>query len=717
MSTDLSRWRLRTTKLGAQRWEYIASSATSSDPQDACTKYLLNTDCPRPPAPIQPKTAAQALLNGATFFTSIQDDYSGTWPVQYKGPMFMTIGYVAAAYFTGSNIPEPVRIELIRYLVNTANPVDGGWGLHEKDKTTCFGTTMNYVVLRLLGLPADHPVCKKARETLMRIGGAIGCPHWGKIWLAVLNLYRWEGVNPAPTELFVLPYAAPIHPMRWWVHTRAIYLAAGYLATAKSQYALTPLLEEIRQEIFVTSFEQVDFASNRNTVCEIDLYYPHSRLLNVLNWFMVKYEKYARPNWLLKYSNKRAYELILKDMENTSYLSIAPVSGAFTAIVLYLEQGPQGKGFQRSFDNMAEELFMGPQGMAVMGTNGSQVWDDAFAVQYFFAAGIAGNPIFKPAITRAFRFLVRSQFDTECSPGSFRDPRKGAWPFSTKEQGYTVSDCTAESMKAILMVINSDDYKELRSEFDPQRLHDSVDVLLSLQNVGSFEYGSFASYERIKATPLLEWINPAEVFGNIMVEYPYVECTDSTVLGLLYFSRHDSYRKDDIKRAVDLAIAYIARAQNPDGSWYGSWGICYTYAGMFALEALAEVGKTYANSEVVRKGCDFLVSKQLPDGGWGETMAGSETHKYVSSKESMVVQTSWSVIGLILAKYPKQEVIKGGIELILSRQQKSGEWLYESDEGVFNHSCAIEYPNYRFLFPIKAIGLYERTYALTSDNE
>jgi squalene cyclase len=40
---------------------------------------------------------------------------------------------------------------------------------------------------------------------------------------------------------------------------------------------------------------------------------------------------------------------------------------------------------------------------------------------------------------------------------------------------------------------------------------------------------------------------------------------------------------------------------------------------MFALESLSLAGETYENSKAVRKACDFLVSKQRSDGGWGES--------------------------------------------------------------------------------------------------
>ncbi|KAG0678855.1 terpene cyclase [Pichia californica] len=710
--TDFSKWRLRTTELGAQRWEYLQYDIECvKDPQDNMTKYLLNQSDFTPPSIIEnPKTVFEAAKNGASFFQAIQDEKSGTWPVQYKGPMFMTIGYIACCYFTKISIPDYEKKELIRYIVNTAHPVDGGWGLHEIDKSTCFGTTINYVILRILGLPKEHPVCTKARKTLHKLGGAIGNPHWGKAWLSVLNLYKWEGVNPAPTELFALPYWVPIHPMKWWVHTRAIYIPLGYLSSAKVQCELDPLLQEIRSEIFTKPFDSIEFTENRNKVCGVDLYYPHTSLLNILNKCMVIYETYVRPNWVLNYCNQKAYDLILKELENTEYLGIAPVSAAFETIVLYHKQGKDGKDFKRSFERMKEVMFLGKQGMTVMGTNGSQVWDCAFFIQYFFNAGLAELPQYHNAIVNSFKFLIRSQFDTECVQGSFRDKRLGAWPFSTKEQGYTVSDCTAESIKAIIMVMNSKAYSDVHELYDTTKLHNAIDVLLSLQNVGNFEFGSFSTYERIKATPLLELINPAEVFGNIMVEYPYVECTDSSVLGLAYFTKYSNYRSDDIKIAIQRATDYIKKSQQIDGSWYGCWGICFTYAGMFALEALADINLKYNNSDVVKKGCDFLVSRQLDDGGWGESMKSSETHTYVTTCESLAVQTAWAVIGLLLANYPDKDIIRKGIDLIIKRQKETGEWEFENIEGVFNHSCAIEYPNYKFLFPIKALGLYVKRY-------
>ncbi len=713
--TDPKRWRLRTDKLGRETWHYV-DAADAAPPQSDFVRWLLQVE--GFPAPTPLSADAQARLSagdtarrGADFFTLLQDPNLGIFPCQYKGPMFMAIGFVVSSLYTDTPISEPVKTELIRYIVNFAHPVDGGWGLHQLDKSTCFGTTMNYVVLRLLGLPADHVVCVRARRTLHRLGGALGNPHWGKVWLAILNIYGWDGVNPAPPEMWLTPYALPLHPGKWWVHTRAIYLPLGYILANRITCPLTDTLRQVRSEIYRQDYDSIDFSCHRNTVCGVDLYYPHTKTLDALNWLMSGYERFIRPNWLLQRCNDKVYQLIQKECQNTDYLCIAPINFAFNMIVTCHREGAASAAVARFRDRAGDVVFHGPQGMSVMGTNGVQVWDVAFMVQYFLVAGLGDDERYAAAIERGFEFLVRLQFDTECAPGSFRDKRVGGWPFLTKDQGYTVSDCTAEALKALIMTANHPRFGHLRLQIVEARLHEAVDVILNIQNTGLFELGLFSAYEKIRGLPMLEQLNPAEVFNNIMVEYPYVECTDSLVLGLTYFHQHyPDHRSAEIELAIERAIKYIEHVQLADGSWYGCWGVCFTYALMFALEAYHAVGRSYASSDSVRRGCDFLVSKQAADGGWSELMKLCETHTYVPSEQSLVVQTAWALIGLLLAQYPDRAPLDRAVALLKSRQTASGEWPFEDIEGVFNHSCAIEYPNYRFLFPIKALGLYSKKF-------
>ena len=127
------------------------------------------------------------------------------------GPLFLTPGYVFAHYATGTRLPEDHRRGLERFVRRTQNG-DGGWALHFEGDSRLFTTVLNYVALRVLGAAADDPAGERARDWIARHGGAVAVPSWGKCWLAVLGLYDWEGVQPIPPELWLLPRWLPFIP-------------------------------------------------------------------------------------------------------------------------------------------------------------------------------------------------------------------------------------------------------------------------------------------------------------------------------------------------------------------------------------------------------------------------------------------------------------------------------------------------------------------------
>lgn len=92
-----------------------------------------------------------------------------------------------------------------------------------------FGTVLNYVSLRILGVPPDDDMCVAARAFIHAHGGAVQLPQWGKFWLAVLGAYEWEGVNPMSPELWLLPRWFPFHPGKMWCHCRMVYLPMSYM--------------------------------------------------------------------------------------------------------------------------------------------------------------------------------------------------------------------------------------------------------------------------------------------------------------------------------------------------------------------------------------------------------------------------------------------------------------------------------------------------------
>lgn len=79
-------------------------------------------------------------------------------------------------------------------------------------------------------------------------------------------------------------------------------------------------------------------------------------------------------------------------------------------------------------------------------------------------------------------------------------------------------------------------------------------------------------------------------------------------------------------------------------------------------------------------------------------------------------------MALMYAKYPYPGPIEKAVRLVMSRQRpvstpsslilqntyddcrQDGSWPQEAIEGVFNKTCAIAYPNFKFSFPIWMLG-------------
>jgi lanosterol synthase len=598
--------------------------------------------------------------------------------------LFLLPGLVITWYVTNTPIPAAYATEIKAYLFARQHKKDGGWGLHVEGESSVFGTAMNYTVLRILGAREEDERMIKARGKLHELGGAVYGPHWAKFWLSVLGVMEWEAVNPVPPELWLLPDWVPIAPWRWWIHMRQVFLPMSYIYSKRFVAHPTKLTRQLREELYTEPYESLDFRSHRNSISIRDNYHPKTWVLNLINFLLVWiWFPLLRYDALVKRAEDWVWKLVQMEDANTDYAGLGPVNAPMNTLCCYIHDGENSHSFDRHIDRLKDYMWVNNEGMLMNGTNGVQVWDTAFLIQSVVEAGLADSPKWKPMLSKAAQFLEDQQIRDEVPDQKicYRQSRKGAWPFSTKVQGYTVSDCTSEALKATLQLQKLHNYPELISE---SRVRDAIDVLLTMQNPHS---GGFASYEPQRGSELLEWLNAAEVFGRIMVEYDYPECTTAVVTVLSLFQQFSDYRSKDIDRIKGSALAYIRRAMRKDGSWYGSWGICFTYASMFALESLASVGETYENSIQVRKACEFLAGKQMPDGGWGEDYRSCEQKVYMQHGEgSQVVQTAWACIALMEAGYPDKEVVRRGLGVIVGRQRANGEWLQEGIEGVFNQS-------------------------------
>jgi lanosterol synthase len=234
-------------------------------------------------------------------------------------------------------------------------------------------------------------------------------------------------------------------------------------------------------------------------------------------------------------------------------------------------------------------------------------------------------------------------------------------------------------------------------------LAEAVLFMLRCQN----NDGGFGSYERRRIASTLEWMNPAEMFGNSMTEHSYVECTASCLAALSQFRRgYPGLLAPDIDASIQRAGLWLRRQQRPDGSWPGFWGVYFIYGTLFGIQGLLAAG-AQPDDPAIRTACSWLIAKQRPDGGWGEHFQGCLVGRYVEHDESQVIQTAWAMIALLKARASQWPVSEQGARFLVEMQLPGGDWPKQDPAGLFFETALLDYSLYRSYFPLMALGLYE----------
>jgi len=66
----------------------------------------------------------------------------------------------------------------------------------------------------------------------------------------------------------------------------------------------------------------------------------------------------------------------------------------------------------------------------------------------------------------------------------------------------------------------------------------------------------------------LQILNPAETFGDIMLDYSCVECSSACITALAAIRRrYPGHRASEVERALSRGGNYVRSVQQADGSW------------------------------------------------------------------------------------------------------------------------------------------------------
>ena len=156
--------------------------------------------------------------------------------------------------------------------------------------------------------------------------------------------------------------------------------------------------------------------------------------------------------------------------------------------------------------------------------------------------------------------------------------------------------------------------------------------------------------------------------------------------------------------SVDRAVAYLRRTQEPDGAWFGRWGVNYVYGTWQVLLGLTAAGVPHDDPAVAR-GAGWLLGCQQECGGWGESADSYEDPALRGQGPPTASQTAWALMGLVAAGLADHPAVMRGVRFLVDRQREDGAWDEPEFTGTgFPRVFYLRYHYYRIYFPLMALG-------------
>ncbi len=189
---------------------------------------------------------------------------------------------------------------------------------------------------------------------------------------------------------------------------------------------------------------------------------------------------------------------------------------------------------------------------------------------------------------------------------------------------------------------------------------------------------------------------------NAMIDPSTADITARVLEGLAYagLKRNGDW--------LERALEFVWNDQQSDHAWFGRWGVNYLYGTWQVLQGLVQFGIS-ADDPRLQRGADWLVAKQQECGGWGETPQTYDDPGLRGQGLPTASQTAWAVLGLLAAGRADDPSTRRGIEFLMRTQQPDGGWTEPEFTGTgFPRVFYLRYHYYPIYFPLMALARYRK---------
>jgi squalene-hopene/tetraprenyl-beta-curcumene cyclase len=644
-----------------------------------------------PDASASPEAAIEAAVGRAADHLLARQKPDGHFVFELEADATIPSEFVMLKRFFG--VAEPEReARIARYVrrlqLEEAANAGGGWPLFHGGPIDVSCSVKAYFALRLIGDAPDAPHMVRAREAILAAGGAERANVFTRAALALFGLVPWRAVPVMPPEILLLPRWFPFHlsKISYWARTVLVPLT---VVMAHRPRPLAPIGVDLA-ELFLTPPGAVRSWPGGAHAAE-----PWKSVFAAVDRVL------QRVHGLFPAATRRRAEEAAERFVTERLNGEDGLGGIFpamaNAVLMYHCLGipPEDERVRTAWAAL-EKLVCdrAEEGETYVQPCLSPVWDTALAAHALLEAG---GERAEEAVRRGVEWLLPLQV-TELA-GDWAEARPGVppggWAFQYANPHYPDVDDTAA------VVLAMDRARRAQGRADPRwdaAVARATDWVVGMQSKG----GGWGAFDADNTHHQLNSIPFAD--HGALLDPPTADVSGRCLAMLAQLGRG----MDDpaVRRAVD----YLLAEQEPDGAWYGRWGVNYVYGTWSAVTALNAAGLP-PEHEAMARAVGWLKSAQNPDGGWGEDgftyprRGGTGADPDRRMGQSTASQTAWAMLALMAAGAADDPVVERGAAWLLANQAADGGWEEKDYTGTgFPRVFYLRYHGYARVFPLWALA-------------